>query len=461
MRTSTRLVLAAASAAVFMLLVPGRGPLAKRMVREREGSGEEAHTRYDRAVRRNALQMIDEGRRIFRFDTFGDEAFWGDALRLHETIAGEQLGGSGPGLSPKTALQLGLKVDADALPDKVRDGLKHGTVNLDDPTTTLALLKLDAVLGVTGFFTPEGSLRAIGIQCALCHSTVDDSLAPGVGRRLDGWANRDLDVGAVIAFAATVKPIADLLGADEATVRQVLSSWGPGKFDAELLLDGKAMRSDGKPGATLIPPAFGLAGVNQHTWTGAWGTVSYWNAFVANLEMRGKGIFFDPRLDDPAQFPVAAANRELFGHKRDDVDLITPKLPALNFYQLSIPAPPPPQGSFDEAAAKRGDALFSGKAKCTGCHVAPLWTEPGWNLHTAEEIGIDDFQANRGPDHRYRTAPLNGLWTHQTGGFYHDGRFATLKDVVDHYNGAFALGLTGAETDDIVEYLKSLPQTND
>jgi hypothetical protein len=236
-----------------------------------------------------------------------------------------------------------------------------------------------------------------------------------------------------------------------------LSLWGPGRFDAELALDGKAFRPDGKTAATLIPPAFGLAGVNLHTWTG-WGSVPHWNAFVANLEMHGKGRFFDPRLNNAAQFPIAAH----FGfgdlpHISPDDDQITAKLGALQFYQLAIPAPPPPDGSFDAAAAKRGDELFSGKAKCNSCHVEPLWSEPGWNLHTPAEIGIDDFQASRAPDHRYRTSPLGGLWTHSKGGFYHDGRFTTLLDVVNHYNTLFNLGLTDQEKNDVVEYLKSLP----
>jgi hypothetical protein len=238
-------------------------------------------------------------------------------------------------------------------------------------------------------------------------------------------------------------------------VRQVLNSWGPGKFDAELLLDGKAFAPGGGSGATLIPPAFGLAGVNAHTWTGNWGTVSYWNAFVATIEMGGKGTFFDPRLNDPVQFPVAAAAG--FGNIRNDPDRVTSKLPALHLYQLSLPAPPPPPGSFDPAAAARGKALFTGKARCAGCHVPPIFTEPGWNLHAASDIGIDDFQSNRSPDKRYRTSPLNGLWTHQKGGFYHDGRFATLRDVVDHYDGFFGLTLDGGEKSDLVEYLKSLP----
>jgi hypothetical protein len=308
-------------------------------------------------------------------------------------------------------------------------------------------------VGVTGFFNKQGTLRAVGIQCAICHSTVDNSLAPGIGHRLDGWANRDLNVGAIIGLSPNLQPVADLLGVDQATVRTVLASWGPGKFDAELFLDGKAFRPDGKSAAVLIPPAFGLAGVNLHTWTG-WGSVTYWNAFVANLEMHGKGTFYDPRLNNAAQFPVAA--RAGFGNVRNSPDLITPKLAALQFYQLAIAAPEPPKGSFDRRAAARGKIVFNGKAQCATCHVPPLYTEPGWNMHTAQEIGIDDFQANRAPDHAYRTAPLKGLWTHQQGGFYHDGRFADLRQVVDHYNNFFSLGLNDREIGDLIEFLKSL-----
>jgi hypothetical protein len=287
---------------------------------------------------------------------------------------------------------------------------------------------------------------------------VDDSLTTGIGARRDGWAARDLNVGAIIAFSPSVKPFVDLLGLvdptiDAATVRKVLRSWGPGKFDAELLLDGKAFRPDGKSAATLIPPAFGLAGVNLHTWTG-WGSVTHWNGFVANLEMQGRGTFYDPRLNDVAKFPIAA--RAGFGDVRNDPDLVTGKLAPLHVYQLSLQAPRPPRGSFDEAAAERGDELFEGKADCARCHVEPLYTEPGWNLHTADEIGIDDFQAKRSPDERYRTSPLKGLWTHGKGGYFHDGRFATLNAVVAHYDRTFSLGLTQAERRDLVEYLKSL-----
>jgi hypothetical protein len=407
----------------------------------------------DRAVEANSDRMIAEGRHTFRYDTFGDEAFWGDTLHLNAAIAGAKLGGVGPGVSPKTALAVGLKVDVDALPTDVVSAFKAGRVNLDDPATTVALLKLNSVVGVTGFFNEQGNLRSIGIQCALCHSTVDNSFAQGIGHRLDGWANRDLNIGAIVGLAPNLEPVEALLEVDEAKVRAVLNSWGSGRFDAELFMDGKGFRPDGKTAATLIPPAFGLAGVNLHTWTG-WGSVTHWNAFVANLEMHGKGTFYDPRLHDATQFPVAAWAG--FGDVRNDPDLVTPKLGALHFYQLAIPAPKPPRGSFDAEASQRGKLVFNGAAKCATCHVPPLFTEPGWNMHTPAEIGIDDFQANRAPDKAYRTSPLKGLWTHSKGGFYHDGQFANLPDVVSHYDQVFALGLTDQQKEDLVQYLKSL-----
>jgi hypothetical protein len=447
MKTKLAALLAALAAASAQAQDPGTG------VAENSGVAE------DRRQLDAALDEIERGRGIFRRDTFGNQAFWSGALRLHEAIAGRTNGGVGAGLSPEAALALGLKVDVNALPAEVRTALRRGQVDLGDPATTLALLKLDAVVGVRGSFDQSGTrLRSVGITCALCHSTVDNSFAPGIGRRLDGWANRDLDVGAVIAFSPSVKPFVDLLGLvdpaiDAATVRKVLRSWGPGKFDAELLMDGKAFQPDGRSAATLIPPAFGLAGVNLHTWTG-WGSVTHWNGFVANLEMQGQGTFYDPRLNDAAKFPIAALAG--FGDVRHDPDLVTAKLAPLHVYQLSIAAPPAPRGSYDAAAARRGRDLFSGKADCARCHVPPLFTEPGWNMHTPDEIGIDGFQAERSPDGRYRTAPLKGLWTHAKGGYYHDGRFPTLASVVSHYDRALALGLTGAERRDLVEYLKSL-----
>jgi hypothetical protein len=393
-------------------------------------------------VERHALEQIDEGREAFRFDTFGDEAFWGGALRLHEGIAG---------VSPAAALGLGLKVDVRALPFRLRRELARGNVDLQDPAVTLALLRLDAVVGVTGIFSDGGELTSIGIQCALCHSTVDDSFAPGIGRRLDGWPNRDLDVGQIVNAAPTVQPFADALGVDEATVRLVLQSWGPGRFDAHLILDGQAFRPDGETAAVLIPAAFGLAGVNLATYVG-WGSVPYWNAFVGNHEMHGMGRFYDARLLDTARFPLGPPLADVTAPD----DRITKKLAALHFYQLAIEAPEPPAGSYDPAAAERGGEIFRGQADCARCHVPPLFTEPGHNLHRPEEIGIDAFQANRGPTGGYRTTPLGGLFARERGGFYHDGRFATLDAVVAHYDGHFGLGLSAEQKADLVQYLRSL-----
>jgi hypothetical protein len=408
----------------------------------------------DSAVTDNARRMLEEGRRVFRYETFGDEAYWGETLKLHRAIAGSKLGGVGPGVSPKTALSVGLKVDVDAVPAPVAAALKAGQVDLDDPASTMVLLKANAVVGVTGHFDGSGMLTSIGVQCAFCHSTVDDSFAPGIGHRLDGWANRDLNVGAIVSLAPDLSAITKLLGVDEPTVKKVLASWGPGKFDAELNLDGKAFRPDGKPAATLIPPAYGLAGVNLHTWGGGWGTITYWNAYVANLELNGRGNFLDARLDNAQQYPVAAKAR--LGHKQAAQDMVTPHLAALHFYQLALPVPAAKTGSFDASAAARGQSTFAGKARCATCHVPPIFTEPGWNTHKAAEIGIDDFQANRAPDKSYRTAPLGGLMAHAKGGFYHDGRFADLAAVVEHYNRFFKLALSESEKRDLIEYLKSL-----
>lgn len=414
---------------------------------------EEKLTRNDHQTDAHARRMIAEGRQIFRFDTFGSEAFFGDALQLHQAIAGEKNGGVGAGVSPKTALAVGLKVDVDALPAALVAQIRAGKVNLDDPATTLALLKLNAVVGLTGKFDNSGRIRSLGTQCAFCHSNVDDSFAPGIGKRLDGWANRDLNVGAIVSLAPSLKPFTDLLGVDEATVRKVLASWGPGRYDAVLDKDGKAFRPDGGQAGTLIPPAFGLAGVNLHTWTG-FGSVPYWNAYVAVTQMHGSGTFFDQRFSDKEQYPVSA--RTGSGNTRGTPDRVTSKLAALHFYQIAIPAPKAPEGSYNKAAAARGKAVFKERGQCATCHVPPLFTEPGHNLHTPAEMGIDSFQADRSPTRMYRTAPLAGLWTHQKGGYYHDGRFATLRDVIEHYNRNFRLGLNDQEIGDLIEYLKSI-----
>jgi hypothetical protein len=429
----------------------------------------------------NSHQMIEQGRHTFRFDTFGDEAFWGGQLKLHETINH---------LTPRQALELGLKVDSQALPAAVIDAIKSGKVNLNDSTVTLLLIKLKAVLGVVGFFNENGTLKSVGLTCAVCHSTVDNSIAPSIGRRIDGLANRDLNVGAIAASAPNLQPVVDLLrladpGITADKVRAVLNSWGPGKFDAELFLDGKAFNprqvTNGVvtgmhvPGATLLPNARGLAGHNLHTWTGGWGSVPYWNAFVAVDEMHGKGTFFDERFDNPEQFPIAAKAK--LGHVSTDPDSdrVTGKLAALQFYQLALPAIKPRPGvDFDPDAAERGDELFSGKANCNSCHREPLWTEPGWNQHSPAEMKIDGFEARRAPAsidaqgravHGYRTMNLAGVFIRERGlfmfprdkgRFYHDGRFRTLRDVVDSYDARFNLGLTNQEKHDLIEYLKSL-----
>jgi hypothetical protein len=442
------------SAALMLLtLAIGRGGSGRADEPKSSPETSKRTSEVEPAISHYSAKMLREGRRTFRYDTFGDEGFWGGALKLHQAIAGEKHGGTGPGVSPKTALSVGLKVDSDALPPALVAKLKAGKVDLDDPATTLALLERNSVVGLTGFFDKKKVLTAVGIQCSFCHSTVDDSLAPGIGRRRDGWANRDLNVGAIIALAPDLSVVTTLLGVDDATLRKVLNGWGPGKFDAEVFLDGKALRPDGKPAATLIPPAFGLLGVNLHTWTG-WGSVTHWNAFVAVLEMHGKGTFFDPRLNDAARFPIAA--KAGFGNVRNSPDLVTSKLAALQYYQLSLPSPSPPAGSYDAAAAKRGEALFIGAARCSTCHVPPIFTEPGWNMHTAAEMGVDTFQSDRSPDKAYRTAPLKGLFTHAKGGFYHDGRFAALLDVVNHYDSLLGLKLEEKQKKDLVEYLKSI-----
>ena len=435
-----------------ILLIAACGGFTRGVQTDPSVRAQQGRTSYDEQTDSYMRKLYEEGQRVFRHDTFGSEAFWGDQLQLHRAILGEAQGGVGPGISPRKALELGLKVDLGEMPEGAVEMVKRASTDLDKPETTLALLKANAVLGITGFF--EGNrLTKVGIQCSLCHSTVDDSLSPGIGRRLDGWPNRDLNVGAIVASAPNLQAYADKLGVPLDQFKKILMAWGPGKYDAELNQDGKGFRPDGKSAATLLPAAFGLAGVNNHTYTGAWGNVTYWNAYVANTQMRGQGTFIDARLHGE-QYPMAAklGNAEI----RHTPDLVTGKLAALHFYQLALPAPRPPNGSFDEGAARNGEAVFNNKAKCASCHVPPLFTEPGYNLHDPNEIGIDDFQASRSPDGKYRTTPLRGLFARMKGGFYHDGRFADLGAVIDHYDGHFKLNLTANERRDLIEYLKSL-----
>ena len=439
--------IARSSAAAAALLLAG-GALFNVAASSRPTQRGQAAT-----VQRSAQRLLAEGRRVFRFDTFGDERFWSGTLQLEKAIEGAKHGGVGPGVSPEQALALGLKVDSTALPRAVVKAIKAGKVDLKDPATTLALLKLNAVVGIRAHFARGGNrLRSVGITCAVCHSTVDNSFAKGIGRRLDGWPNRDLNVGAIISAAPNLQPVADLLGTDVDTVKKVVGAWGPGKFDAELFLDGKGFRPDGKTAATLIPPAYGLTGVNLHTYTG-WGSIPYWNAFVAILEMHGQGNFYDERLDDATKFPVAARNG--FGHTRVARDLVASKLPALHFYQLALRAPRPSSRSFDRRAARRGRAVFMGKGRCASCHMPPTFTDSGWNMHTPAEICTDSFQADRSPDGLYRTTPLRGLLAHRKGGYYHDGRFTTLGAVVAHYDQCMGLGLTSQEQGDLVQFLRS------
>lgn len=397
--------------------------------------------------------LVAEGKEVFRHDTFGDEAFWSGVLHLDKAILGADNGGYGGGVSPATALAVGLKVDAEALPVEVVSLIQSGDVDLNDPATTVELLRLNSVVGIKGNFDDAGDLSSIGITCALCHSTVDDSFSAGIGKRLDGHPNRDLNVGVIVSLTDNAQFLADLLHVDVPTVNAVLNGWGPGKFNAGLMVDGIATRPDGSIAANLLPAAYGLQGVNLATYTG-WGDMVYWNAFVANLEMHGQGNFTDARLNDAGMFPIAVENN--FANVVNSPDLITGKLPALQAYQLSLDAPTPPEGSYDVAAAERGKVLFNGPAQCATCHIAPIFTDAGFNLHTAEEIGIDDFEASRSPTGMYRTTPLRGLFARMKGGFYHDGRFATLAEVIDHYDGHFDLQLSQGDKDDLQEYLKSI-----
>ncbi|MGH2372878.1 MAG: hypothetical protein ACREJ4_01895 [Candidatus Methylomirabilaceae bacterium] len=367
-----------------------------------------------------AQQQLD-GRQIFRFDTFGDEVFWTDTLRMHEVIEGTAHGGVGPGVSPKTALAVGLKVDVDALPPALVQQLKAGQVNLDDPATTLALLKLNAVVGVQAMVDASNRITKFGVTCALCHSTVNNSLAPGIGSRLDGWANRDLNPGVILSLSPALQ---------DSAVQAVLKSWGAGRYDAR-------WNHDGKNGPVVIPPAYGLAGVNLATYTGQ-GSVTYWNAYVAVTQMHGRGTFVDPRIgDDVRRVP----------------DLVTAKLPALHRYQLSLAAPKPPAGSFNLAAARRGEQVFTA-TRCASCHVPPIYTEPGLGLHAPAETCSDPGLAQRGSTGKYRTTPLHGVWQHPP--YFHDGSAATLADVVEHYEKCWTLNLTAQQKADLVEFLRSL-----
>ncbi len=368
-----------------------------------------------------------DGRSVFRFDTFGDEQLWTDTLQMQHVIKN---------VSPATALSVGLKVDSDALPPAVINAILAGRVNLNDPAVTIQLLKLNAVVGVIGKVAgANDNLATIGITCALCHSTVDNSVTTGIGRRLDGWPNLDLNVGAIIALSPAIADKSPYL------------SWGRGKFDPRLhAFDGKRFISLNSPTLpVVIPPAYGLQGVGFETFTGD-GPLSYWNNYVGVTEMGGHGDFIDQRIG------LRIIQRP---------DLVASKLPALLAYQLSLPKPPPPAGSFDAAAAARGQALFMGVARCSTCHIPPTYTDvlsgPNPNvpfLHTAAETGVEPQYATRSATRMYRTTPLRGLWQHPP--YFHDGGASDLPAVVNHYNTVLPLGLTSAQKTDLVEFLKTL-----
>jgi hypothetical protein len=358
-----------------------------------------------------AQPAVFDGLTIFRFDSFGDEQLWTDKLRMHEVIQAA--------VDPMTALAVGLKVDASALPANFLS-----THELTDPATTIELIRLNAVVGVVGTVS-NGTLTRVGITCALCHSTVDNSAGAGIGQRLDGWPNRDLDPGRIIALSPALTP----------AQKAVYNSWGPGFYDPRFNVDGVNL-------PVRIPPAYGLQGVGFEIYTGD-GPISYWNNYVAVTQMGGHGSFCDRRIK------VCITQ---------EPDLVTPKLPALREYQLSLMKPPPPAGSFDPDAALRGRALFLGKAACDVCHEPPTYTDVGTAaapvLHNPNQVGQDPTYAKRSATKRYRTTPLRALWQHPP--YFHDGSAATLMDVVNHYDGLFELSLTQAEKDDLVAFLKSL-----
>jgi hypothetical protein len=358
---------------------------------------------------------VDDGQCIFRHDTFGDEQLWTDVLRLHEVVQT---------LPPKTALAVGLKVDADAVPAEVL-----ASADLDDPATTAALIGLNAVVGVRGT-VENGHITKIGITCALCHSTVDNSVTMGIGKRLDGWPNRALDPGAIIALTPGLPTFTAKLGVDNNAAVAALESWGPGRYDARF-------NQDTESHPVVLPPAYGLRDVALETYTGE-GPVSYWNAYVAVTQMGGHGNFKDDRVGlDIVQTP----------------DRVTPMLPALRDYQFSLEPPVPPPGSYDATAAQRGKLLFDGQAGCASCHSGSSFTDAP-KLHAASETGMSTDEARRSATGMYRTTPLRGAWQHPP--YFHDGSAATLLDVVEHYNGALNLSLTEAQEKDLEQYLLSL-----
>ena len=417
----TRLVQAAIVGAALASTIPGSAP--ETATASPQVSGPSVQVGPAGMARPNRTS----GQTIFRYDTFGDEQLWTDVLRMHEAI---------PHVDPLTALGVGLKVDVEALPPALIAALKAKQVDLTDPAVTIELLRLNAVVGVMGKVVGQGRLKSIGITCALCHSTVDNSLADGIGRRLDGWPNRDLNVGVIVGLSPALDP----------ALKAEFSTWGPGKYDPRHhAFDGRQIIPLNSPSLpVLIPPAYGLQGVGFETYTGD-GPISYWNSYVGVSQMGGEGNFSDPRI-----------GLTIIQHP----DRVTPRLPALLEYQLSLPAPAPPPGSFDATAARRGEGVFNGKAGCATCHKPPTYTDvlsgPDPTipvLHDPTEVGTDPHYADRSATKQYRATPLRGVWQHPP--YFHDGSAADLPAVVDHYD-QLGLNLSAQEKADLVEFLKSL-----
>jgi hypothetical protein len=368
--------------------------------------------------------LVAQGKPIFRYQTFGDETFWTDTLKMNQVIAAA--------VDPTTALSVGLKVDTDSLPAAVVQGIQSGAISLTDPATTVALLKLNAVVGVKGTVTNvngKDALTRVGITCALCHSTVDNSFAPGIGKRLDGWPNHDLNVGAIIALSPTLT----------AAQKAVYNSWGKGKYDARFNFDGKN-------GPSVIPPAYGLLGVHSVTYTGDGDEIAYWNRYVAVTQMHGHGTFSDPR-DTP---PVNVSNPP---------DVVTSLLPALQAYQLSLSKPAAPT-DVDAAAAARGKIVFDGAGQCASCHTGALFTDANTRLHSPSEVvsepepNGEPSAASRSATKQYRTTPLRGLAFHAP--YFHNGIATTLGAVVDLNNSKKGLNLTAQQKTDLAQYLRTL-----
>ena len=454
-------------------------------------------------------QVVAAGQQTFRYDTFGDETFWTDVLKMNQVIESA--------VDPLTAASVGLKIDAAALPAEVVAGVAGGTIPLDDPQTTLALLSLNAVVGVKGQVSkgPDGRLRLdrVGITCALCHSTVSRDLqvtAPGqagarinlagiVGNRLDGWPNRDLQPGTIISLSPALTP------GQKAAYASWAKSYGPGFYDPRFNANtdpgtNPALNPDidanikaylaagGRP--VVIPPAFGLVGLTKSIFTGDGdtahepaGAVSYWNRYVGVVQMHGHGRFFDERL-------LINGKPLTVDHRVGGDDLITAVLPQLEAYQWSIAAPTlgldgtkwGVTPDLSPQAVARGKALFEGQARCASCHTGPSFTDVNtYGLHPASDgVALDTNYIRFSATRQWRTTPLKGIWMHPP--YLHDGSGALnrttgkcmdgsdigtlasatdrvrqdLACVVNRYSTRLNLGLTDAQRVDLVEYLKSL-----